>query len=215
MADLIRDAPIGQIIRFITSNKVLQYPEEKPDFQCPTYYSEPEATAKAQKLATRSTSSTSVGLGDDPADVEKAGVEPAEPERSPAAPDREALERAETVDADLERAETAEDLERRATTRSSLARVGTKAALQQSHTRAELEAAFSAATLEKEPTRPIIPQTTSDGIILVDWYNTDDPDNPQNWSLGKKSIASFQICIYTLAVYMVGAVMLSKPVGRS
>lgn len=29
MLELIRDAPVGQIIRFATGNKVLQYPEEK------------------------------------------------------------------------------------------------------------------------------------------------------------------------------------------
>lgn len=35
MADLIRDAPIGQLIRWATNNRCLQYPEEKPDFQLP------------------------------------------------------------------------------------------------------------------------------------------------------------------------------------
>lgn len=29
MLDLIRDAPVGQIIRYVTGNKVLLYPEEK------------------------------------------------------------------------------------------------------------------------------------------------------------------------------------------
>lgn len=35
MSDLIREAPIGQIIRYISGNKYLQYPEEKPDFHLP------------------------------------------------------------------------------------------------------------------------------------------------------------------------------------
>ena len=35
MAELIRDTPIGQIIRFLSSNRYLQYPEEKPNFQLP------------------------------------------------------------------------------------------------------------------------------------------------------------------------------------
>ena len=35
MADLIRDAPIGQLIRFLTKNKYLQYPEERADFKLP------------------------------------------------------------------------------------------------------------------------------------------------------------------------------------
>ena len=35
MADIIRDAAIGQLIRWATNNRYLQYPEEKPDFQLP------------------------------------------------------------------------------------------------------------------------------------------------------------------------------------
>ena len=33
--------------------------------------------------------------------------------------------------------------------------------------------------LEKAESRPITPVKTGDGTILVDWYSTDDPDNPQ------------------------------------
>lgn len=38
MADIIRDAAIGQIIRWATNNRYLQYPEEKPDFELPEAY---------------------------------------------------------------------------------------------------------------------------------------------------------------------------------
>src|SRR5579871_1166973 len=38
MSALIRDAPVGQILRFITRNKILPYPEEEPGFNCPNYY---------------------------------------------------------------------------------------------------------------------------------------------------------------------------------
>ncbi|KAJ5605316.1 cycloheximide resistance protein [Penicillium lagena] len=51
---------------------------------------------------------------------------------------------------------------------------------------------------------PIAPQKTSDGIILVDWYTTDDPANPQNWSSLKKYFVVFVICIYTWTVYCAG-----------
>lgn len=69
------------------------------------------------------------------------------------------------------------------------------------HNLTDLERAVTA-ELKKEPTRPIVPQRTSDGIVLVDWYSTDDSANPQNWSLLKKNLVSFQICLYTFAVYM-------------
>jgi MFS transporter, DHA1 family, multidrug resistance protein len=217
MADLIRDAPFGQMIRFITRNKVLQYPEERSDFQCPTSYAAPDEAAMEQKLAMTSPSSASADISSsdptdaekanlepaeptDAADAEKANLEPAEPPEPPAPTSlaREQLERMETSKSGIEK----DDMGRRATTQSTLNRVNTKTALQQSRTQADLEAAYSAAyeaSLVKEPTRPIIPQRTSNGEILVDWYTTDDPENPQNWSQAKKAFASFWICLYTLA----------------
>lgn len=35
MEAVIRDAPFGQLVRFVTNNKFFQYPEEKPDFKLP------------------------------------------------------------------------------------------------------------------------------------------------------------------------------------
>lgn len=43
MADLIREAPLGQIIRWMTSNKLLKYPEEEADFECPASYTKPKS----------------------------------------------------------------------------------------------------------------------------------------------------------------------------
>lgn len=200
MNDIIRDAPFGQLLRYITKNKVLLYPEERPDFQCPMSYSQPDVAEKAQKKALRSESSTSAALSsDDQVDVEKAGTEAVEPEESADA-DRDSLRRLDT--AQLERAETAPDFERRNSIRSSLSRTATKSALEKAETRADLEAAFTAASMPRQPTQVIIPQRTSDGTILVDWYTTDDPEDPHNWSQGKKGFAAFLICIYTLAFYM-------------
>ena len=214
MAALIRDSTLGQIIRWGTGNKVLQYPEERPDFQCPMSYAEPDAAAKVQKEKITSPSSTSAGIStDDPADIEKAGMEPVEPAEESAGLDREGLERVETSHSALERAETVKDLEKSATLRSTLSRTATKAALQQSHTRADLEAAFTAASLAKPPTQAIIPARTEDGTILVDWYDTDDPENPQNWSQGKKAFTSLLICLYTLAFYMGSAIYTSSAGG--
>jgi DHA1 family multidrug resistance protein-like MFS transporter len=41
---------------------------------------------------------------------------------------------------------------------------------------------------------------------LVDWYTTDDPENPQNWSFGKKAVVLLQILMYTMGVYMGSAI---------
>ncbi|KAK9357162.1 hypothetical protein V1504DRAFT_465511 [Lipomyces starkeyi] len=61
-------------------------------------------------------------------------------------------------------------------------------------------------SLEKTTSMVIVPTKTTDGIVLVDWYTTDDPDNPQNWSPWKKHSVAFQICLYTFVVYCGSAV---------
>jgi len=33
-------------------------------------------------------------------------------------------------------------------------------------------------------------------------YTTDDAENPQNFSRGKKAVVTLHICLYTMAVYM-------------
>lgn len=38
MYDIIRDAPLGQTIRWLSGNKYLQYPEEAPGFELPPQY---------------------------------------------------------------------------------------------------------------------------------------------------------------------------------
>ncbi|KAI9430829.1 putative caffeine resistance protein 5 [Lactarius indigo] len=42
--------------------------------------------------------------------------------------------------------------------------------------------------------------------LLVDWYGPTDPDNPQNWSSGKKAWVMFQTCLLTFAVYLGSAI---------
>jgi MFS transporter, DHA1 family, multidrug resistance protein len=55
--------------------------------------------------------------------------------------------------------------------------------------------------VEKTKSIAIAPTRTSDGTILVDWYTTDDPANPQNWTTATKSAALVQLCAYSLSVY--------------
>ena len=55
--------------------------------------------------------------------------------------------------------------------------------------------------IERTQTIPIIPKKTSDGIVLVDWYTTDDSANPHNWARWKRAFVTFLICAYTWVVY--------------
>lgn len=62
---------------------------------------------------------------------------------------------------------------------------------------ADVEGAFPnlLLTSEKceEKDHTIIPAIATDGTILVDWYSSDDPANPQNWSSKKKAFVTMQI----------------------
>ncbi|KAI7255020.1 MFS general substrate transporter [Hortaea werneckii] len=226
MADLFRDAPIGQIIRYVTGNRVLQYPEERPDFQCPHGYMVNEKTETRTQPTLSPISTPSADDRQDSVDPEKAGLEPSEPivhvtdrpNDDPQIPsaDRPALERMETSHSGFSHI----GMEKTTTnpTCNPLSRTTTREALSRAHTRADLENAFAtaaAATVTRTPTtnaiapipsHPVLPQRTAEGHILVDWYTTTDPSNPQNWSLAKKSLVSLQICLYTLAVYMGSAI---------
>ena len=184
MSDLMREAPIGQILRFVTGNKVFKYPEELPDFQLPeTYNTLLNESAKANLSPSDSRSD------DTPADEKK---ETELPE----------LRRNVTT-----RSDRSVDLEARAALTHTKSREQTQPYTED---RLEVERELS---LEKTKTIPIAPQKTSEGNILVDWYTTDDPANPHNWSLGKKNLVAAIICAYTFAVYMGSAIYTSGEGG--
>ncbi|RMY83843.1 hypothetical protein D0862_11584 [Hortaea werneckii] len=219
MADLFRDAPVGQIIRYVTGNRELQYPEEKPDFQCPDCYTSNETTDKKPQPILSPVSTPSADERQDSVDPEKAGLERSEPIVHAARrathdpqipnPDRTALERMETSHSGF--SHTILEKTQTDPTSNPLSRTTTREALSRAHTRADLEQAFATACAAGAPTtpthtNPILPHRTTDGHILVDWYTTTDAANPQNWSLAKKSLVSLQICLYTLAVYMGSAI---------
>jgi MFS transporter, DHA1 family, multidrug resistance protein len=189
MSDLLRDAPVGQLIRWVTKNRVLQYPEEKPGFTCPTCY-------HGENLSYASDASTPI-------------VSP------PVVPDiAEKLEVPQTPGANyLTTAPTARDVDpferagaKGAINARTLSRTVTRPEMTKMRTRADLEEAYTNATRQEtmkyKQSQPIVPEKTADGTILVDWYDTNDQENPQNWSSKKKGVVVLQIYLYTLAVYL-------------
>jgi MFS transporter, DHA1 family, multidrug resistance protein len=185
MTDLLRDAPVGQLIRWISKGRILQYPEEKAGFECPSSY---------QRGAEKSFSADTTP-GPTSSFAEKKDVN-----QLP----------------DLTTTETAVDGERVLPGESgvgheqTLSKILTRPNMSRVATRADLEQAYTNATrqqsVRQEQSRPIVPEQTADGIVLVDWYTTDDPENPQNWSNRKKALVVLQIYLYTLAVYMGSAI---------
>lgn len=175
---IIRDAPVGQLIRWITKNRVLKYPEEMPDFQLPPEY----LNLDDPKRSTSGISTPSATAPQDPADAEKAGAEPAEPED----PEKDLEKQERPLGASGADPEYAGDELEKSTTRQSF-RGG----------------------LAIAPTR------TREGEILIDYYSTEDQENPQNWRIGKKASASTMIFVYTLAVYMGSAIYTPSVPGVS
>ena len=184
MSDLIREAPMGQLIRFLTRNRVLKYPEEIPGFELPETYNKVINASESEKLG---------------------------PSRSDS-------------EADENNAKSVEDLpelKHHSTTRSikssdieahaALARTKTReSTTPYTEERLEVEAELQ---IERTKSLPIVPQKTSDGNILVDWYTTDDAANPQNWSNSKRFFVALIVCAYTFAVYTGSAIYTSGEAG--
>jgi DHA1 family multidrug resistance protein-like MFS transporter len=193
MEDILREAPLGQIIRWVTKNRLLPYPEELPGFELPAAYNEvlnssdhptkiPSATraVSGEKSRQLSRSSDEEGTGPGTLDLEKSETE------QPNLYDKEV--EALSLNRTKSRLETTPYTEERL----------------------ELEAELA---LERTKTLPIVPAKTADGHILVDWYTTDDPANPQNWSNNKRLFISFIICLYTFVVYTGSAIYTSSELG--
>jgi DHA1 family multidrug resistance protein-like MFS transporter len=191
MKDIIREAPLGQLIRFITRNRVLAYPEELPDFELP------ETFTTALNFEKRS---------------KEAATPPTMNKERKASPIGERRDSAVSFSNDSEH----EDLNQQNTHDDDLEEMHlsrTKSRLETcpfSEERLEIEAELA---LHRTQTKPIVPKHSADGSILVDWYTTDDPANPQNWSNGKRFVVSLIICLYTFVVYTGSAIYTSSEQG--
>jgi MFS transporter, DHA1 family, multidrug resistance protein len=180
MLDLIREAPLGQAIRFISRNKLLQYPEERADFELPIQYASQLDHDEKFKTQHQDSSNSNEAIpelieGDDTARFE-------------------AIRSAE------------EELER-------LGMVRTMGSVRSAPYTNERMKAEQELDLERSRSIPIIPQKTLDDIVLVDWYTTDDPANPQNWSSRKKAFIVFILCFYTWTVYCAGPIYATASSG--
>lgn len=54
----------------------------------------------------------------------------------------------------------------------------------------------------REPISVDVDHSTGEEVILVSWCSEEDPDNPQNWSGGKKTWVSALLFAYTFSAYI-------------
>jgi len=185
--DLIRDTTVGQLLRALTRNRILKYPEELQGFQCPLSY-EPTAgdgPTPGESTANEYDKPSSASQAAKPHDPEKGAGETNEDATAVPTPEPETRERR-----DEEKDE--DEVPPLPGRRQSTARVTIGAALQKISTRSELEQRFAEACRMENCSDDdsITPDKLECGTTVVDWYSTQDPANPQNWSLRRKMFVS-------------------------
>jgi DHA1 family multidrug resistance protein-like MFS transporter len=192
MSDLIRDAPLGQLIRFITRNKYFQYPEEKPGFQLPEAWNivlnNPDAIIEESSPNTNavlaSSASSTVAATEDP----KAKGESDKDKDN----EKNDVERGDSQPIRLHRSRSPQET--------------------QAYTIDRLEAEEEH-DVEKVKSIPVVPKRTRDGSVLVDWYFSDDNENPHNWTNNRRLGVAVIICLYTFVVYTSSAIYTSSTEG--
>ena len=225
LADSFRDTTLGYIVRNASRGKYLSFPEDGPDFQLPETYrramngekqsSEEESTPKESQDASYLEEKEGESFPKRSEDTRVPSIhstvsrpitanttvasQPSLPTlrsqksgdflKPPDMPTLNAYAPAEKPDTqlppDMDRIRTAPDLER----------------------------ALTQSKIDKTLSKPIVPVVTSDGAILVDWYGTDDPANPQNWTFSRKFFIALQICMYTTSVYLGSAIYTASEGG--
>lgn len=185
MLSPIKDTAFGAIVRLVTRGKALQYPEEKPDFKLPEPWLQLMNNEKP----------------DQPAGFDS--VPTTSSESSSSSSDDEEKQAANRDAPGAQPSEYQQGLQlHRTKSRSET--------LPFSQDRLDVDERHE---LEKTKSIPIVPRKTKDGAILVDWYYSDDPENPQNWSNTRRALITAAICIYTWVVYMSSAIYVSAEEG--
>lgn len=211
LADMIRDAPLGQIIRFVTKGRYLQYPEEKADFKLPECWldvmNNPDLPAPDSSSTTAAAESGSGSGHDDD------GQKP-RPEGSGSGSDHNNTYNAAGKDeekAELPDTSPASNRQRRST---DSARQSDRASSSEV-TRTPVHDVESnmGSNVERVKSVPIVPKRTKDNAILVDWYYTDDDMNPHNWSNRRRLLVTTIICLYTFVVYTTSAIYTTSEPG--
>ena len=199
MMDLFREAAVGQVIRYITKNRVLQYPEEKPDFHwAPLDKLLAEESEKYAHLQTNGHAPYP------PRGIDAEAIPESTVEDPPASIAEEKSDAAASIATE---ADHEEPLEKATTAARSLSRTSSKPYTTE---RFDIEHALET---DRTKSMVLVPTKTADGTILVDWYTTDDPANPQNFSSGTKSFVLTLLCLYSLAAYAASSMYVSGEAG--
>ncbi|KIW68985.1 hypothetical protein PV04_04892 [Phialophora macrospora] len=191
IADAIQDAPLGQVINWVSKGRYFAFPEQDPNFKIP--WEQVTATEKEKEIEAATPSSRETSNATTPDAISRK-------------PSNSYVNREDIEARPLSTIPTSHS-----SARGDFGVVTTRTRTREqtapySRERFEVE---QEEAIERKQSSIIAPQRTSDGIILVDWYTTDDPANPQNWNSWKKVWVAFLIFLYTFAVYSASAIYTS------
>lgn len=174
MKDIIRDSTLGQVLRFVMRNEVLQYPEEASEFTIPEYYLREHSIEKPSNSEPSSNEFSSADIG--------------------------SADREETLNISLSSRSQNIDVERAAADPDLLtARTQTEMWAEQ----LQVDRTVSRPIIPvRTADGDILVNWYSTGICVLfkqlRSYNhidtfIDDPANPQNWSWTKKNFVAFLV----------------------
>ncbi|KAK1238810.1 hypothetical protein MKX08_005871 [Trichoderma sp. CBMAI-0020] len=186
MRSLVRDSAFGALVRWITKREVLKYPDEKADFHYRDLYTNDGPREPTPPPSLRVVNYSQQDLRHDGQS----------PPVAPASEEGSSLSTEEDNELDLD-GEVLSNI----VSRPRMSHVDSYASLEKAYTDAALQANARAQH------STIQPKKLENGTIVVDWYTTDDDENPQNWSSRKKLFVVLQIYLYTLAVYIGSAII--------
>jgi MFS transporter, DHA1 family, multidrug resistance protein len=201
MTSLLRDTVFGSIVRLVSRNKLLRYPEEQSDFELPESWlrvcngdtaqaSEATDETLPERIPSAASSTSSYSAASSTPGPSTMGIP--QDEEKQVGGDEDDGEAANLPGVALQRTRT---------------RVETIP-----YTKERLEA-DELHEMQKTKSIPIAPRKTNDGAILVDWYASDDPENPLNWTSLRRASVTALICVYTFIVYLSSAIYTTSEYG--
>lgn len=203
MWDILRESTVGELVNYASGGRILPYPDQRPDFVVPEKF-----------LASSSMSNESTHvMNDEKSPNEKPATASEDLEEVPSTPADDTKQHLPPSDGTSTVAD-AQNVKNGNSTWGSGAptRIPSSEAVD---TPKSDDAVITAKAREagdvddKTAARDVEghPQELDKALetaqvdignhILVDWYGEDDPENPRNWSSGKRAFVLFEICLLT------------------
>ncbi|GAA5936674.1 MFS transporter [Sporobolomyces koalae] len=214
MFDLMRDAPLGQILNFVSKGKIFPYPEDRPDYVVPEHllartdeshnYTREERTFDNDHVEqNRNAPRGHVDAGTlRKADKPVKRLHPTDHEQNDEREEREPRPRRSDSSSQTRVGEdegAGRDEEEGAAREKN--EKGEK--VHKKNVKTEDHWAYK---LTADPKKANEDGRHEHYQYLVDWNGDDDPENPQNWSTNKKIFVTADIALLTASVYMGSAI---------